>query len=155
VTADAAAATPGMRAGAGSVPTINLVILISSPRPEGVAVVVVLPQGSQLLLDFHDGETVDISSITADVLVNYLLNPSGTSEATDTRTLGSIRLAGGDAATIRFATVDLYSGAVGEVPGERLLPLLTVALTASLEAAAFEQQQEQADASGANADDMP
>ena len=156
MTATDVTATPGMRAGHPDRATITTVILISSPRPEGVAVVVVLPQGSRLMLDFQDGESVEISSIAADALVRYLLNPSVHTDAGESKMLGDVRLDGGDIDAVRFATADLYSGAVGEVPAERLLPLLGAALGAALEAAAALGNREPAAAAdSAPSDDMP
>ncbi len=118
---------------------MDVVILLSSPRPEGVAVILVLPAGSRILLQYSEEEQVDISPIAADALLRYLLSSTAEREAIDGVTLGTVVLEGGSPEQVRFATADLYSGTVGEIPPDRLIPLLTQALSALLAAAQLEE----------------
>lgn len=116
--------------------TMETVILLSSPRPEGVAVIISLPAGARIVLEFSEGEIVDVSPIAADVLVRYLLSGSAERLAQDGVLLGDLRLENAGTAEVQFATADLFSGTVGDIPAERLLPLLAAALAAEVEAAA-------------------
>lgn len=117
-------------------------ILLSTPRREGVAVLVVLPEGGRLVIRYaDDASEVDITPIAADLLVSYLLwgSESGPGGEPAGIHLGDVELSGGDLSQVRFATIDLHSGAVGEVPCERLLPLLGAALATAVEEGADEE----------------
>ena len=89
-----------------------------------------------------DGSEQDITSIAADLLVSYLMS-AGHGESTDeTEHLCDISLRDGALAAVRLATVDLHSSLIGEVPAERLLPLLSAALTAAISAHEPDQESE-------------
>jgi hypothetical protein len=117
------------------------VILFSTPRREGVAVLVVLPEGGRLVIRYaDDASEVDITPIAADLLVSYLLwgdelAPNDAHDGTHPGDvhLGDVELRDGELSQVRFATIDLRSGTVGEVPSERLLPLLGAALATAVE----------------------
>jgi hypothetical protein len=117
------------------------VILFSTPRREGVAVLVVLPEGGRLVIRYaDDASEVDITPIAADLLVSFLLwgdgiVPDGEHDGVHPGNvhLGDVELHGGELSQVRFATIDLHSGTVGEVPADRLLPLLGSALATAVE----------------------
>lgn len=109
--------------------TIIEVILLSGPRPEGVAVLLVLPPGACIEAYFVDDDTRrDITTIAADLLVEYLLRAPGDEAADDVVTVAKVELQGAENGGVRLATLDMRNGAVGEVPSERLLPLLGAAI---------------------------
>jgi hypothetical protein len=106
------------------------VILLSSPRPEAVALLLVLPRESRLIARFVDDESArDITDLAADLLLEYLLRrDSGNSTETDLVEIADIELVGGDIAQARLAMIDTMNGEIGEVPPERVLPLLGEAI---------------------------
>jgi hypothetical protein len=109
--------------------TITEVILLSGPRPEGVAVLLVLPPDARIEAHFVDDDTQrDITTIAADLLVEYLLRATGDETADDVVTVAKVELQGAANGGVRLATLDMRNGAVGEVPSERLLPLLGAAI---------------------------
>jgi hypothetical protein len=109
--------------------TIHDVILLSHPRPEAVAVLVVLPAGSRLVVHFLDDDTSrDITEIAADLLAEYLLRGQDAAAGPDVIEVARIELVGGTLEGVRLATIDQRSAAVGEVPSQRLLPLLGAAV---------------------------
>lgn len=126
--------------------TIFEVILLSHPRPESVAVLVVLPVGARIEVRFpDDGTCRDITELAADLLVEYLLRGDTAPSNTDAVEVARIELTGGSLDDVRLATVDTRSATIGEVPSERLLPLLGAAIAMAVtDAIAHEHVADQA-----------
>lgn len=120
--------------------TITEVILLSGPRPEGVAVLLVLPPDACIEAYFVDDDTRrDITAIAADLLVEYLLRATSDETSDDAVTVANVELRGAANGGVRLATLDMRSGSVGEVPTDRLLPLLGAAIAMAVaDAVAYE-----------------
>jgi len=108
--------------------TVESVILLSKPRREGVATLVVLPRGARLVARFtDDGSARDLTETAADLITEYLLRggEAAVEQAGDeTVQVAQLELQGGDVVDVRLASIDLFSGEIGEIPPGRLLPLL-------------------------------
>ncbi len=89
----------------------------------------VLPIDARIEAYFVDDDTRrDITDIAADLLVEYLLRATTDEASDDVVTVANVELRGAANGGVRLATLDMRSGSVGEVPTERLLPLLGAAI---------------------------
>jgi hypothetical protein len=132
------------------------VLLLSRPRPEGIAVLLVLPPGTTLQMHYlDDGTTRDITGLVVDLICEYLVRtsvgaPNSTGEDEEgttgaqagagtaltknggddapTESIGTLRIVG-DSVSIRLALLDATSGTLEEIPSARLLPLLGAAVS--------------------------
>lgn len=115
--------------------TVNHVILLSTPNAAPIAVLIILPLGSRLQAHFTDDDsTRDITDISANLIVDYLLR-GGQREAipdSDSVQIATIELNDGDMNAVRLATIDTVNGVIGEVPSYRFLPLLSAAMAMAI-----------------------
>ena len=114
-------------------PTVNAVLLLSRTRPEGIATLIVLPPGTRILAHFTDDKsTRDITAQAADLITEYILR-GGDGGAADADSPGvevaRLELDGSAPVTARMALIDLQEDRLEEIPAERLLPLLSGAIT--------------------------
>lgn len=105
-----------MRAGPRATATVPDVFLLSSPRPEGLATLIVLPEGARIVACFHDdGTTRDITLQAADLITEYVLRGGGGEP--------------GDGERVEVARLSVVDGIVDGAPGGTLpLELVRMAL---------------------------
>ena len=112
---------------------MGTVLLLSRTRPEGISTLIVLPPGSRILAHFNDdGSTRDITLQAADLITEYILRggtPATPEEGGEGVEVARLELATPDSETPRMALIDLQENRVEEIPAERLLPLLSGAIT--------------------------
>jgi hypothetical protein len=111
------------------------VILLSSTRPEGISALLVLPVGARILAHFpDDGSTRDLTLQAANLITEYLLRGGAGEESGDGSgvEVARLELAGGELALVRMALIDLRGDVVEEIPAERLLPLLSGAISMAI-----------------------
>lgn len=112
--------------------TLSDVLLMSSPRTEQVAVLLILPEDARVAAHFlDDNSRRDITAHCADLLLEYLLRgthqDSGQASA-DAVLVADVRLEGCAPADVRLALVDLETHAVGELPPTQLAEMLAGAV---------------------------
>lgn len=110
-----------------------MVLLLSRTRPEGISTLIVLPPGTRILAHFSDdGSIRDITPQAADLITEYVLRGGNAPDAGVTGEgveVARLELDGMDSGTVRMALIDLQEDRLEEIPAERLLPLLSAAIT--------------------------
>lgn len=112
---------------------MGAVLLLSRTRPEGVSTLIVLPPATRILAHFSDdGSTRDITLQAADLITEYVLRGGSAPDAGKTGEgveVARLELDGHGSGTVRMALIDLQEDRLEEIPAERLLPLLSGAIT--------------------------
>lgn len=108
-------------------------LLLSRTRPEGISTLIVLPPETRILAHFNDdGSTRDITLQAADLITEYVLRggnvPVGENDGEGVE-VARLELDGDTSGTVRMALIDLQEDRIEEIPAERLLPLLSGAIT--------------------------